>query len=346
MKRPQLRIPLIAAALGTAVTTAATATPALTPLASVPETAAAPMPRWTFDGAIHNNSLAVSPDETIAVASYSERPDVIVYDLRTGAYRAVLHGYITPRNIVFEPSGHSFYISDSSLGRIDRVDSRSLQVLSNLSTGAGAFGTTISADGGTLYVNNEAVSTVTRFDLTHERADAVITGFAQPRQGVRLSPDGATLFVTNFLGDKITLVDTRRNTISGEIAGFNKIRAISISADGKTLYAANSGSNSVSVVDVGQHRIVMSIPVGRDPYGAALSPDGKTVYSGNLADNSLSVIDVATQRVVNTITGFDEPRQAIVFNHAGSVAYVLNKDLSVSKVDLVAGRITETLRPE
>ncbi|MET3717384.1 hypothetical protein ABMD26_003632 [Pseudomonas sp. PvP001] len=24
--------------------------------------------RWTFDGAIHNNSLAISPDETTAVA--------------------------------------------------------------------------------------------------------------------------------------------------------------------------------------------------------------------------------------------------------------------------------------
>src|SRR5215475_2484038 len=174
MKYPHLRIPLIATVLGAAMTTAAAVTP-----------------RWTFDGAIHNNSLAVSPDETIAVASYSERPDVIVYDLRTGAVRAVLHGYVTPRNIVFEPSGNSFYISDSSLGRIDRVDSRSLKVLSNLAVGAGAFGTAISADGDTLYVNNEAASTVTRFDLAHERPDAVIPGFAQPRQGVRLTADGS-----------------------------------------------------------------------------------------------------------------------------------------------------------
>src|SRR5215813_5468330 len=219
MKYPQLRIPLIATVLGAAMTTASAVTPALTAPASVARTMVAAMPRWTFDGAIRNNSLAVSPDETIAVASYSERPDVIVYDLRTGAVRAVLHGYITPRNIVFEPSGHSFYVSDSSLGRIDCVDSSSLQVLWSLTPGPGAFGTVISADGDALYVNNEAASTVTRFDLIHERADAVITGFAQPRQGVRLSPDGTTLFVTNFLGDKITLVNTRTNAISGEIAG-------------------------------------------------------------------------------------------------------------------------------
>ena len=47
--------------------------------------------RWTFDGSIHNNSLAVSPDERAAVVSYSERSDVIVYDLTTGQVRAVLN---------------------------------------------------------------------------------------------------------------------------------------------------------------------------------------------------------------------------------------------------------------
>lgn len=69
-------------------------------LASIPSTVTAqPAPvaasasatqRWTFDGAIHNNSLALSPDEGTAVVSYSERPDVVVYDLKTGKVRKVL----------------------------------------------------------------------------------------------------------------------------------------------------------------------------------------------------------------------------------------------------------------
>lgn len=299
--------------------------------------------RWTFDGAIHNNSLAVSPDETTAVASYSERPDVIVYDLHSGQVRKVLNGYITPRNVVFDPTGSSFYISDSSLGRIDRIDSQTLRTLSSLAAGAGVFGTTISREGKTLYANNEAANTVTRFDLTNQRPEAVITGFAQPRQGIRLSADGAMLYVTNFLGDKITLVDTKSNHIVGEITGFDKIRAISLSADGRTLYAANSGSNSVVIVDLDTRRIRASVPVGKDPYGAALSADGLTLYSGNLADNSLSVIDIPTLRVVRTISGFDEPRQAIVFSRDGAKAYVLNKDLSIATVNLAAGTIIQTI---
>ena len=146
------------------------------------------------------------------------------------AVRGVLRGYVTPRNIVFAPDGDSFYVSDSSLGTVTRVNTTTLAATTKLGAGAGAFGTVLSKDGGTLYINNQASSTVTRLDTASGMARAVITGFAQPRQGVRLSPDGDKLYVTNFLGDKVTIVDTKTDKIGGEISGFNKIRAISVTA--------------------------------------------------------------------------------------------------------------------
>jgi YVTN family beta-propeller protein len=299
--------------------------------------------RASFDGNIRNNSLALSPDESVAVVSYSERPDLVVYDLHTGLVRGVLHGYVTPRNIVFAPDGASFWVSDSSLGTVTRINTKTLKAQSAVAAGPGAFGTALSKDGAALYVNNEASSTVTRFSTATGQARAVITGFAQPRQGVRLSPDGATLYVTNFLGDKVTIVDVETDKIVGEISGFNKIRAISVTVDGKTMFAANSGSNDIAVVDIAKRRILTTVPVGKDPYGAALSPDGRFVYSGNLADNPVSVIDVASEKVVATIVGFKQPRQAISFARDGKTAYVLNEDLSVAKVDRLTQRVIETL---
>ena len=339
MKNLTFTVTLCLAAIAAAYSTAGMAAePAnATPAASV---AAA---RWTFDGGIHNNSLAVSPDERTAVVSYSERPDVIVYDLATGKVRAVLNGFVTPRNIVFAPAGDRFYVSDSSLGTVAVIDTATLKTVSSVPAGAGAFGTTLSKDGGTLYINNQAASTVTRYDLAMQQPRAVVTGFAQPRQGVRLSPDGKALYVTNFLGDKITIVDTATNKITGEITGFDKLRAISVTADGKTIFAANSGSNTIAVVDVDKRVITSTVAVGKDPYGAALSPDGQFVYAGNLGDNTVSVISVATQKVVATITGFNEPRQAIVFTRDGTLAYVLNEDLSLAKVDRASNRVVGTL---
>ncbi|MYZ42513.1 beta-propeller fold lactonase family protein [Schauerella aestuarii] len=299
--------------------------------------------RWTFDGNIKNNSLAISPDERLAVVSYSERPDVVIYDLTSGKVRVVLNDFVTPRNIVFAPGGQRFYVSDSSLGTVSIIETATFKTVGSLPTGAGTFGTTLSQDGGTLYINNQAASTVTAYDPAAQQPRAVVTGFAQPRQGVRLSPDGKTLYVTNFLGDKISIVDTATHKITGEIKGFDKLRAISVTADGKTIFAANSGSNSVAIVDVVQRAITAKVPVGKDPYGAALTPDGQFVYVGNLADNTVSVISVASRQVVVTISGFKEPRQAIVFTRDGKWAYVLNEDLSVAKVDRSSQRVVGTI---
>ncbi|MGV2448125.1 UNVERIFIED_CONTAM: beta-propeller fold lactonase family protein, partial [Bacillus sp. ATCC 13368] len=98
----------------------------------------------------------------------------------------------------------------------------------------GAFGTAVSPDGKTLYVNNQAHSSVTVVDLEKRQPMAVITGFTQPRQGIKVSPDGKYIFVTNFQGDKVTVVEAATQKIIREISGFSMIRGISITADGST----------------------------------------------------------------------------------------------------------------
>ena len=298
-----------------------------------------------FDADIKNNSLAVSPDEHLAAVSYSDEKRVIVYNLKTGQPIKTLEGYVSPRNIVFAPDGKRFFVSDSSLGTVNVVDAATFETVARYPVGYGVFGTVLSADGHTLYANNEAASTVTAVDTADGSAKAVIPGFAQPRQGIRLGPDGKEAFVTNFLGDKISVVDLATHRITGEIIGFKALRAISISKDGKTLYAGNSGGNEVAIVDLAKREIVERVPVGKDPYGAALTPDGRFVYSGNKADNSLSIIDTGTHKVVGTITGLQEPRQAIVFTKDGTTAYVLNKDLSIAVVDTMTRQIVNTIKP-
>ena len=91
--------------------------------------------RVTFDGAIRNNSLALSPDESMAVVSYGERSDVIAYDLKSGMVRGTLSSFVTPRNIVSSPDGKVLYISDSSLGEVVKIASTTLKPLSSLPAG-------------------------------------------------------------------------------------------------------------------------------------------------------------------------------------------------------------------
>ncbi|MGG0186615.1 beta-propeller fold lactonase family protein [Bacillus rhizoplanae] len=302
-----------------------------------------PMAEESFDGNITNNSLAISPDEQIAIVSDSREQSIRIYDLAKGTLRKEIDGFVTPRNIVFVNNGSEFVVSDSTLGTLRFYNTKSLTLKDEVVVGPGAFGTAVSPDGKTLYVNNQAHSSVTVVDLEKRKPTAVITGFAQPRQGITVSPDGKYVFVTNFKGDKVSVVDTATKNIVREITGFSMIRGISVSADGHTLYAANSGRDSISVVDISLGQIVNEVKVGREPYGAALSPDGKLLFASSKADNTIDVIDVSDNRVIKTISGFTEPRQAIVFSRDGERAYVLNRDLSISRVNVKDLSITDTI---
>lgn len=298
---------------------------------------------WRFDGHITNNSLALSPDETTAVVSISSDSHVIVYDLVKKTIRGQLDQFISPRNILFHPDGNAFYVSDSSHGTVEKIDTKTLRTLSTFVVGPGAFGTAISKDGSTLYINNQAANTLTIYDLINEHPKIVLTGFSQPRQGIKLSPNGKLLYVTNFIGSKIIIVETVNHQIIGEITGFTGLRAISVSSDGKTLYAANSANNTIAIVDLNSYRITHHINVGKEPYGVVLSQDETKLYTGNRADNSISVVDLSLNIMIASITGFDEPRQAIIITRDGINAWVLNKDLSLYRVNLNSNSIEEKI---
>ncbi|GAC1491004.1 MAG: YncE family protein [Flavisolibacter sp.] len=297
----------------------------------------------SFDGDIKNNALAISPNESIAVASYSDSVNVKVYNIKTSKAIKNITGFINPRNIIFSPDGKIFYVTDSGLGLLKAYDAASLKMIKTYPVGYGAFGSAVNKNGDLIFINNEAANTVTVIDRVSKSVKKIITGFAQPRQGVKLNSGNNKLYVTNFANDKITVVDVATLKIDTTISGFNKIRAISISKEGNTLFAANSGTNSIAIVNVITGSIIKQIPVGKDPYGASLSPDETILLSGNKMDNTLSVIDIASLANIKTITGFKEPRQAIVFSKNGKLVYVLNNDLSISIVNLAANKIIRTI---
>ncbi|WP_199918745.1 YncE family protein, partial [Streptomyces sp. NRRL S-15] len=145
-----------------------------------------------------NNTLAVSPNERFAVATNSYSDRLVVINVRNGRKIAEIKGYVSPRNILFAPDSKSFTVSDSARGVVDRISMFTFQVKQRLPLGAGVFGTAQSKDGKWLYANNAAADTVTVVDLAHNRPEKVITGFAEPRQGVKLSYAGDKLYVTNY----------------------------------------------------------------------------------------------------------------------------------------------------
>ena len=141
-----------------------------------------------------------------------------------GGLRKKIGGFGTPRNIVFINEGSQFVVSDSTLGTLRFYSTEDYALQDEIVVGPGAFGTAVSPDGKTMYVNNQAHSSVTVVDLEARTAD---------RRNHRLFPAKArhqgisgrkTCLVTNFEGDKVTVVDAASRQILRELTGFSKIR--------------------------------------------------------------------------------------------------------------------------
>ncbi|GGB28889.1 hypothetical protein GCM10011492_18940 [Flexivirga endophytica] len=297
-----------------------------------------------------NNTLAVSPNEKLAVATNSYSDHLVVINVRSGRKIAEIKGYVSPRNILFAPDSKSFTVSDSSRGVVDRISVHGFRVTQRLPLGAGVFGTAQSRDGKWLYANNAAANTVTVVDLAHNRPADVITGFHEPRQGTKLSYSGDKLYVTNYGEGEVSVVDltNKDHKIVQRITGFDGLRAVSVNRAGTRLYAANSKTAEISVVDTGSGRTITRVPVGEMPYGAALSPDGSVLLSGDKESNTLTAINTDDNSVIGAVKSGPKgalkgPRQAISFSADSKTAWVLNEDLTVAKVDVQQLEVTDVL---
>jgi DNA-binding beta-propeller fold protein YncE len=313
-------------------------------LAIFGSSAAAQATQSACDDNIQNSSVAISPDGLTAVASCSQRSEVIVYDLYAQKVRRVLDQFVVPRKILFEPTGRYFYISDSVLGVVEKIDTVSLQTVSVLYAIPGAFGMTMSNDGRTLYVNNASSTIIAVFDLVSEHRIAQITAYSGEPHEASPEQDGPFLYLADFWEQKISILDTRTNQITGEISGFSKICALSVIRDGKTLLVVDGGTQSIAVVDLFSRATVINIPIGSGSGDLAISRDQRFVYSYDPRHNSLAVVALLPSHGA-TNPGFLETAQGIVFSRDGSAAYVLGRDLSISRVNLSNKRIVYTIAP-
>lgn len=297
-----------------------------------------------YDDNIKNNSLAISPDERIAIVSNSDIDKVKVYDLKSKKEIGELSDVVTPRHIAFSKDGTRFYLSDSSYGTIREYDTNTLEQLGSFDVGKGVFGFTLTNKGDKIFANNQSESTVTVINLETGIIEKVIEGFSQPRQGIVIDANDKYVYVTNFEGNDVRVINTDTMEIEKTLSGIPSIRAISVDTENNLLYGASSSDNTINVVDINTGEIKKSIPVGKEPYGAALSPDKTIILSGEKGSNQVSVIDTNTLEVLRTIEGLNEPRQAIVYSSEDGKAYVLNADLSISIIDYVNGQVLETIK--
>jgi len=234
--------------------------------------------------AVGSMPYGVVTDGARAFVSELARGNVNVLNWSTGELLARITVAPFPTGLALSADRASLYVTHLFSGRVTLIDTRSLEVKANITTGAStnlSQFVAISPNGDKAYLPQ------TRSNVTN----------------TAMLFDSTVFPVVNVLDlGAFRLIVRERVTLDTADRPVNMPFAVALSPDGKMLYLANAGSDDLSVIDLSTNQGVAHISVGANPRGIAITPDGTRVFVNNVLDGTLSVIDTGTLTVTETVT--------------------------------------------
>ena len=224
-----------------------------------------------FSGVIPNGKI-VKPAGTTVQVGMNPLGSILTPD---GKY------LITTNNDERE-TGFQSYQNPANFGGygISVLDTATMKVASNLSTGKLFIGVQISGAGPyTLWAAGGGDNDVKVFDIA---TDGKITPNATPSIPIAPITPSTSGFVSNYYTDAATWTGKPVPTgFSTSGAHITFPAGMALSPDGRFLYVACDGDDSVAVIDTAQKTVVKQVAVGYFPYGVSVSRDGTKVAVSN-----------------------------------------------------------------
>jgi YVTN family beta-propeller protein len=210
-------------------------------------------------------------------------------------------------------------------------------------------GIAVSPDGGTLYVTDLFLMTLSAIDLNTGQVKATATLPAEPYT-VLTSPDGATLYVSLWGGGRVQVYDAASFRLKMEMSTGDRPNALALTADGRRLFAACGGDSSVWVFDTASGQAIEQIstalyplaPKTSTPNALSLSPDGATLLVANADNNAVAVVDVSNSArgLVNGFIPTSWYPTGVLFSRDGRQIFILS-----GKGNVPAPDVTDTQAP-
>jgi DNA-binding beta-propeller fold protein YncE len=267
-------------------------------------------------------SVAVSPNETIALVTAAEKIDP------TDGTKRIPDDKVTVIDISSLKPTLTARLG-SIVGKSSSGEAPAPKILTTLTVGKGAAGVSFNKAGtlalvanrseGTVSVLTVAGNTVTvagKVDLGNDKSGPSAVSFL---------PDGKTAFVTldGESANKIAVLNIDGNKVEYAKRDMNAgIRpyGMDVSSKGDVAVVANIGrgqgdSDTVSVIDLKANppRVVNTVTVGQTPEGIKMSPDGKFV-------------------AVTVMNGTNKPRSSPFYNESGILQVWQRNGTQLSKV--------------
>ncbi len=229
--------------------------------------------RETLDLSPHSrpHGIQVLDDGTLWVTTEGSRHVLHVDPASGEILREVETGQEVTHMVAVAERAGRVYTADIGSGTVTVVDASTGQVLTHLSTGAGAEGLALSPDGDRLYVTNRSAGTLSEIPVGQASVSRTLEVGDFPIR-VAVLPGGDRALVSNARGNEVALVDLDSWTVSRRMAVGAAPVGIQITPDGGIAYVANTGADRISVLDLEDWSLAEPLTAGREPDGMAWVP--------------------------------------------------------------------------
>jgi len=181
-----------------------------------------------------------------------------------------------PKWMILSPDGKTLYVANW-LGRVVKLNARSLKRLGRVKTGRHPRGLSVTADGKTLYVANTGGRTVSVVDTATMRVRKQIPTSRYPRH-TALTADGKLLYVSVLRKGRIEVIDTALGKVVHKIYVGAMPRTIALSKDEKFLYVAVYAKHYLAIIDTKTRKaITLDLDIVKAS-GLAVHPTDKLIY--------------------------------------------------------------------
>lgn len=184
-----------------------------------------------------------------------------------------------PHNCVNSGSNEDFYCECRGLGKIDRIDLRSLSVVDPVPVDGDPRPFAVSRDEKTAFVQvsdmhgfnvvDIPAGKVTRWVHFPPTSELNLVEPLTPSHGMAISPDGKELWVDNSKDHSVYVYDIAAHKLTHKILVGKTPLWVTFSADGKYCCVSTPGSDQVSIIDAKTYREVARLDVGKLPKRSA-----------------------------------------------------------------------------
>lgn len=191
------------------------------------------------------------------------------------------------------------YVANSAGQSIHVIDLQTLQVVSEIQTGAKPHGAAVSADGRRVFTSIESDQTLRVIDTATDTLIQSVPLTGLPNQ-CAVTPDGRFVGVPIRNGDSVDIVDMQRGEVVKNLPV--KVPHNCYNAHREDhLWVTSMGARQVNCIDLQTLEYIAEIPVGGVPRPLAVTRDEQVLYCALTDLHGFVIADIPSRKVIQTI---------------------------------------------